>query len=134
MSFREKFVGYFAKKYHDEIGYDSLRHQIEDALSRLKGQLWDAMDVSDELSIDESKYSIKVGGRVLIFEGIPYKSTFEVKLIDEESAVQIIDTLRSTDKGIISELDKVTFDAFGDEQLDIYLEEAFENSISTTTK
>ncbi|QWU15689.1 hypothetical protein SAMN04487895_12737 [Paenibacillus sophorae] len=130
MSFRGKFVGYFSKKYHDEIGYDSLRHQIEDALENLRSQLWDAMEVSNEVLVDKRQLSIKFGELTLVFEGNLSENLFVVKLIDPDSGVRLIDTLRSTEKGITSDLDKVTFDAFGDKELDVYLEEAFEDSIT----
>ncbi|MNB71330.1 hypothetical protein D3C75_178920 [compost metagenome] len=130
MSFRGKFVGYFAKKYHDEIGFDSLRHQIEDALERLRSELWDAMEVSKEVVIDKHKLSIKFGEQTLIFEGNIFENLFEVKLFDANDGVRLIDTIRSSETGITSDLDKVTFDAFGDKELDVYLEEAFEDSLT----
>ncbi|MFF2014989.1 hypothetical protein [Paenibacillus sp. NPDC058177] len=130
MSFRGKFVGYFAKKYHDEIGMDSLRHQIEDALERLRSELWDAMEVSKEVVIDKREHSIKFGEQKLVFECNYYENIVKVKLIDSNDGVRLIDTLRSSETGITSDLDNVTFDAFGDKELDVYLEEAFEDSIT----
>lgn len=129
MSFRGKFLGYFAKKYHDEIGFDSLRHQIQDALERLRSELWDAMEVSEEVAIDNSDLSIRFGEQKLLFEGNVYENLFNVKLIEPNGEIRLIDTIRYSEKGITSNLDNVTFDAFSDKELDIYLEEAFEDSI-----